>query len=111
MKDIVWAKNMLKDEKAQEELESKVSLLLEAYFKDKSDYAKEKFVRSFGELFIYLENNLLKDRGVHPSQFKNNPELLTNPTKAYEKQNEVSKLLVVEINRQYRHFTTFLGEF
>lgn len=110
MNDIDWAKNMLKDKKAQEELESKVTLLLEAFFEGKSEYAKEKFIKSFGEKFIYLENNLLKDRGVHPSQLKN-AELLLNPAKGFELTEEVSKVLIVEISRQYRHFITFLSEF
>lgn len=56
-------------------------------------------------------NFLLKEKGLHPTQlatnylyFQSHPEVVSN------QMNDVRNQLIQEINRQYRHFNTFLYE-
>lgn len=111
MENFKWCENMLKDKEAQTLLKEKVQLLIDMYFKEKSDYAIEKFIKSFGEGLIYLENSLLKDRGIHPSQIQENMVYLSShPEETTKNIKEVQDKMKEEINRQYRHFQTFLSE-
>jgi flagella basal body P-ring formation protein FlgA len=111
MENIKWCENMLKDKEAQALLEEKVQILIDMFFKGKRDYAIEKFIKSFGEGLIYLENTLLKDRGIHPSQIQENMIYLSaHPEETAKKIKEVQDKMKMEINRQYRHFQTFLSE-
>lgn len=111
MENLKWCENMLKEKEAQSLLEEKVEILIEMYFKGKSDYAIEKFIKSFCEGTMYLENSLLKDKGLHPSQLDENMIYLSaHPEETIKKMKEVKDSLISEINRQYRHFQTFLSE-
>lgn len=112
MEAIRWCDNLLKQKEAQSHLEEKVQSLLEMYFEGKSEYAKEKFIKTFSEGLIYLENNLEYSRGLHPSQLhENQATLMSNPKETMRKMNEVKDTLINEINRQYRHMNTVLSEF
>lgn len=111
MNGIKWCESMLRTKEAQHLLEEKIKLLIHSYFEGKSDYAIEKFIKSFGEGLTYLEDNLLKSRGLHPSQIQGNMlQLSMNPVSTAQKLDEVEKILKMEIKRQYRHFDTFLSE-
>lgn len=112
MEAISWCKNLLQQKEAQSHLEEKVQLLLDMYFKDKSDYAKEKFIKCFAEGIVYLENNLQYSRGLHHSQLADNQVyLMQNPKETMKKMEEVKQTLINEINRQHRHMATVLSEF
>ncbi|PLS19184.1 hypothetical protein CVD28_01895 [Bacillus sp. M6-12] len=111
MKHIQWCQNMLKDKEVQALLEEKVQILIDMYFKGKSDYAIEKFIKSFCEGIRYLENELLKDKGLHPSQIQKNMTYLSaHPQETIKNMAEVKRVVTVEVNRQFRHFNTFLSE-
>lgn len=112
MNHLEWAKNRLRDTEAQEHLETRLENLIEEFFKGKSDYAIEKFIKSFVEALSLLENLLQKQRGIHPSQIKDNLiQLQMEGEKTAKKYAEVKDRLIAEINRQSRHFTIFLSEF
>lgn len=105
-----WAKNMVENKKAQELLERKVQSLVTIYFDEKDVYAIEKMIKSFGETIRFQEILALKKRGLHGDQLqKNMIELSMHPEETAEKFNEVERVLISEIERQYRHFTTFLS--
>lgn len=107
---LVWCSNALKDEQAQKVLEEKVGLLIETHFKDSSDYAIEKFVKSFSETIIYLENLMLTNRGIHPSQISKSKDLVRlQKDDILQKYKEVRKIIIGEIKRQFRHYNTFLS--
>lgn len=112
MEAIQWCDNMLKQKEAQEHLKEKVQSLLDMYFEGKGEYVQEKFIKSFAEGFIYLENDLEYSRGLHPSQLQDNHAMLmSNPDETMRKMTEVKNILINEINRQYRHMNTILSAF
>jgi hypothetical protein len=112
MENIQWCSNMLKDKEAQKHLEERIQVLIDMFFKGKSDYAIEKFIKSFGEGLTYLENDMLRHRGIHPSQIeKNLVYLQSHPEETMTKMTEVKNTMMNEINRQFRHFQTFLSAF
>ncbi len=110
MNHLEWCRGMLEDKECQKLMEDKVASLIEIFFKGKDDYKIEKFVKSFCEGLMYLQNSLLLKRGLHHSQTqKNMMYLATHKDETAQNLKEVHDILINEINRQYRHFTTFLG--
>lgn len=105
-----WAKGMVENKKAQELLERKVQSLVTIYFDEKNVYAIEKMIKSFGESIKFQEILALKKRGLHADQLqKNMIEISMHPEETARKFNEIERILISEIERQYRHFTTFLS--
>lgn len=105
-----WAKEMLENKTAQKLLEEKVEILIKMYFDENNEYAVEKMIKSFGESIKFQEILALKKRGIHSSQIqKNMIEISMNPQETSNKYKEVENILISEIERQYRHFITFLS--
>ncbi len=108
MNNLEWCKSTFENKTCQSHLEEKLSLLLVSYFKGKEDYPIEKFIKSFSEGLRYLESLLLMKKGIHNSQLKvGNPPI--NMKDLATKHEEIEKILLVEIDRQYRNFITFLA--
>lgn len=76
------------------------------HFSERDDYAIEKFLKVYTETFRYLEHLMLLKRNVAPESFKNG--LTMDAKEAYEKQQEVKKVMLTEVQRQYRHTITFI---
>lgn len=106
--ELVWCADMLQNEASQQVLEQKVKALLEGPLRQKSDYAKEKAVKSFSEGIRYLESVLLYQRDIHRDQL-NLLEISKNMKAYQDKQLEVEKIVKMEIHRQMRHYLTFLA--
>jgi hypothetical protein len=104
---VQWIEQLLENKNNQVLLEEKVTLLLEGVLKGKSEYQKEKAVKSFSEGIRYLESLLQYKHGIHRSQI-DLLEYQQNPKAFTEKYSEIERVIKMEINRQYRHFTTFL---
>jgi hypothetical protein len=105
-----WAKDMVDNKKAQELIERKIEALVTIYFDEKDVYAIEKMIKSFGESIKFQEILALRKRGLHPDQLQDNLiEISMNPEATAKKFNEIEGILISEIERQYRHFTTFLS--
>lgn len=111
MDNLQWCSNLLDNKKCQTEMEEKVTSLIDMYFKEKSDYAIEKFIKCFCEGLASIESNLQRTRGIHPDQIVNNLGYLqTHQEETMKNMKEVETVLSSEIKRQYRNYTTFLSE-
>lgn len=113
MQMLDWCKDTFINENAQKHLEERITLLLKGPLKDKGEYAQEKAIKSFSEGLRLLESILLRDRKIHPHHMEDKLALLYNTSSIHREQyiklyEEVERILIVEINRQYRHFCTFL---
>lgn len=110
MEILTHIQNTFRNEKCQKELEAKATSLLLGPLKYKSEYSKEKAIKSFSEGLHYLEDLLLMQRGIHPSNFKNNSKFSAESYKEdYSKKYlEVENIILSSIARQFRHFLTFL---
>lgn len=112
MEPMNWCKDVMDNEVTQNTLEKKVQLLLDGPLNDKSDYAKEKCIKSFYELPMYIEQSLLKKAGLSPDSIKGMYNgMISGELSSHEllnKYNAVNKAVISEIERQYRHFTAFL---
>ena len=103
----IWCDNALKNTDSQKYLEEKLQALLMGPLRDKSDYAKEKALKSFSEGIGYLESLLMYQSGIHHTQI--NPLMnLHKKEEMKKKYLEVENTVKKEINRQYKHFCTFL---
>lgn len=101
-----WCNNISQDEDVQKALEAKITSLVNVHFANKGEYAIEKFVKSFSETILYLDSSLRYPRGIHKNQINGNG----NNLKEYlEKEHEVKKILLSEINRLGRHYSVFLS--
>lgn len=105
----MWLNNMVRNEEAQKLLEEKVEILVNSFFDD-NEYAVEKFIKSFGEPIRYLEDVLETNRGISPDQINRNRVYISlHPDEYIKKVDEVQRILLSEIERQSRHFRTFLS--
>lgn len=102
-----FAINKLHDSASQEILENKLKMLLEGPLASRNSYGIEKCLLSFTEPLLYLESILLDKESIHPRDL---PFILAEiGGKDYiDKVEEIRKIMISEINRQYRHFIAFL---
>lgn len=105
---MIWCAGQLQNEKSQQRLEEKVKLLLDGPLRDKSEYAQEKAIKSFGETINYLESVLLYQRGIHRDQL-DLVEVSRNPKAYQDKMEEVEKKIESELSRLLRHYSIFLN--
>lgn len=106
MNHLNWISNTSIFDEVQEQLENDVQLLLDAYFVDVDNYAIEKFVKFYAEGLRYFEKTLLLQRGVDPNNYSY--DLMLQPQKILELQDEVKRIMLNELKRHYRHATTFI---
>lgn len=107
MESTVHIQHTFSDPCLQGILEEKAKILLQGPLKEKSEYAQEKALKSFAEGLLYLNESLLLRRGVHGSQLK--PEVIMGNEKEFiAKQEEVRSIMQTEIDRQFRHYISFL---
>lgn len=99
----MWACNTSDHECLQQLVESKLEMLIDMYFARADDYQIEKFVKSFCEPIAMIEKSLT--RQLLPDITK---QLYSKHTikKSFE---SVYRAVTSEINRQTRHFNTFLS--
>lgn len=97
-----YCANCVHDQVLQKEVDEKVLALLESILSKKDDYQKEKAIKVFSEGLMNLENSLLYARGIHPNQFDFTNCYFMNGYN--EKVEEVRKIMLTEIKRQFRHF-------
>lgn len=107
MNTIDWCRNTFQNEKTQALLEEKIELLLQGGLAKKSEYEKEKAIKSFSEGLGYLEGLLLYQREIHRKMI-DPVKVSMNPDDYIAKYQEVQQIMETEIKRQYRHWTTFL---
>ena len=103
-----YAKNIFDNDVIQQHLEQKVEMLLSGPLKEKSDYAQEKAIKTFWMTAKHLESALLHERNIHPNH-TNWLDIVGKEEEYFKKLKEVEKLVVNEIDYQYRHFITFLA--
>jgi hypothetical protein len=108
MEHIEWCKNTFENNNCQRYLEEKLTTLIKIYFRSKEDYPIEKFIKSFSEGLGYLEKLMLMQRNIHYSQL-NNASFESNKFGIVKKHEEVEKAMLVEIERQFRHYSIFLS--
>lgn len=105
---IMWCAGTLQNGNSQKRLEEKVKLLLEGPLRDKDEYAQEKAIKSFSETIRYLESLMMYQNGIHRDQI-DIVSVSNNPKVYQEKMELVEKTVEVELNRQMRHYLTFLN--
>ncbi|MBZ9688453.1 hypothetical protein G9F72_019165 [Clostridium estertheticum] len=108
MEHLDWCKDVFENKECQKNLEEKVTILIKMYFTGTKDYPIEKFTKSFSEGLGYLEKLMLIKKGIHHSKldqtsFKENKDTII------QKYKEIEKTVLVETNRQYRMYLTFLA--
>jgi cyclopropane fatty-acyl-phospholipid synthase-like methyltransferase len=109
MEAMKWCTYAYKTEKVTKLVKEKVESLLQSIMRDKDDYEQEKFVKTFCEHLMYLEDCLCFQREIHPHQLTNNVDQMIKIQKNYiQLVNEVETIMESEINRLARHFTVFL---
>lgn len=106
MRHLDWIKNISQFPEVQERIEEDCETLIQIHFNQQDDYAIEKFLKVYTESFRYLEHLMLLQRNVAPEDFQNGSPM--DPKEAYEKQQEVKKVMLTEVQRQYRHTITFI---
>ncbi|MED1125201.1 hypothetical protein [Bacillus atrophaeus] len=97
MKHLDWVKNISQFPEVQEIIEEDCKSLIQMHFGERDDYAIEKFLKVYTETFRYLEHLMLLKRNVAPQSFKNG--LTMDAKEAYEKQQEVKKVMLTEVQR------------
>lgn len=101
-----YCDNCLHDKVLQDDLRNKAKSLLIGVLSNKSDYAKEKCIKSFSESIRNFELFQLYKNGVHPNQYDFKSMSFI---KTYDKKiEEIRKLVLAEISRTFRHYTIFL---
>lgn len=107
MDAVNWCDNTFKNDNLQSYLKERITSLIEGPLQDRSDYAKEKCIKSFCEGLGYLEGNLMYQRKIHPNKL--DIMFWQGKEKEYmEKYSEVEKIIFASIDRKYRHFLVFL---
>lgn len=102
----------LQNKQAQKQLEESIKSLLTGYFSTKSEYASEKFVKSFSEKVLYLENSMLLRAKLHPSQIKDHLlDIQSNMERTNKKLEQIEMSLLTEIKREQRHYSIIFSEF
>lgn len=105
-----WTKDMLQNKEGQALFERKVKLLVSTHFNENDEYAIEKMIKSFGESIKFQELLALKNRCLYGKELENNLlKISMNPEDTLRKFKEVENIVISEIERQYRHFNTFLS--
>lgn len=108
MNALHFVQNLLENSESQKHLENKVQLLLETVLKNKGEYEQEKAIKSFSEGILYLESLLKYKNGIHHDQI-DLIQVSRNPGDYAKKYKEIEDTIKVEIDRQYRHFVTFMS--
>ncbi|MCU7667438.1 hypothetical protein [Bacillus thuringiensis] len=105
MIDVNWENNKLRNEDSQKLLESRIqSLLKTPGFLIRSQHAKEAVIEAFTELIRHLENSLLFQRDIHPS----NAPMINDFQRYFKEKKEVKDIVQIEIRRQFRNYLLFL---
>jgi hypothetical protein len=108
LNNIEWCKDVFENKWCQKRLEEKLNSLINIYFQNKEDYPIEKFIKSFSEGLGCLEKLMLMQRNIHHSQL-NNASFESNKFGIVKKHEEVEKAMLVELERQFRHYSIFLS--
>jgi hypothetical protein len=108
LNNLEWCKDTFENKWCQKCLEEKLTTLIKIYFEDKEEYPIEKFIKSFCEGLGYLEKLMLMQRNIHYSQL-NNASFESNKFEIVKKHAEVEKAMLVEFERQFRHYSIFLS--
>lgn len=109
MEAMKWCTYSYKTDKVKEQVKEQVESLLQSIMRNKDEYEQEKFVKTFCEHLLYLEECLYYKRGIHPDQIMNDIEKLMKMQKDYiQLVTEVETIMESEINRLARNITIFL---
>lgn len=102
-----WGNNVSNFPDVQKGFDQKIVLLLDTFFKNASEYQKEKFIKASFDQIRYLESLLLHQQGVHFSQLKN----VKTPTQLKsigEELKSIEQSMIVALNRMFRHASIYL---
>ena len=89
-------------------MEEKLAILINANFNDGQDYGSEKFIKCFAEGLGYLEKLMMFQRNIHFSQFSQ-VSIFKNKEDIAKKYMELEKIMISEIDRQYRNYIIFIA--
>lgn len=102
--------NELPFEKATAHLREQAAELVAAYLPGANEYAVEKLVKSFAEPIYYLADFYIRQEAEQIGADYRRSGLTSHQLAAWrEVLPRIEERLLGEINRQFRHFSVFLG--
>jgi hypothetical protein len=101
-----WIKNTSRCPETQKVIEEQLECIINAYFKNATDYALEKLIITFCEPLGILEKHLTES-GSFKMDAMHVPALVNQYVEAEERSKKVMRS---EVLRQARHYKCFLAE-
>ncbi|RYD06147.1 hypothetical protein N752_05725 [Desulforamulus aquiferis] len=88
-----------------EEIKRTTVFLKELYLSNANEYEIEKFIKSYCEGLHYLENSLLRQRGIHHQQKQHQQVISMDVIEQYE---EVRQIMLASVKRHCRNYMVWL---